>query len=161
MWEQWEQSGNKCGNTLKLYISMVLRYFRSLFPRSHHTFPLIGRNKKIYPFPRSVFFRNSMHKKLVGTVGTWEQTPETVALSQIWRSHIRHFWWEHGPPFVGTPRDLAFPLPSERVNIVPTSVLIAYVCPKCQRHLVDAPRGARVSCPTCHVWVTAPPSPTK
>ena len=30
--------------------------------------------------------------------------------------------------------------------------LIAYVCPKCGRHLVDAPRGARVSCPHCGVW---------
>ncbi len=34
--------------------------------------------------------------------------------------------------------------------------LVAYSCPKCHRHLVDAPHGASVSCPKCGVWATAP-----
>ena len=33
--------------------------------------------------------------------------------------------------------------------------LVPYTCPKCGHHLVDAPRGASVSCPTCSVWVKA------
>lgn len=39
--------------------------------------------------------------------------------------------------------------------------LIPYVCPKCHRHLVDAPRGASVSCPACGVWATAPAERSK
>lgn len=35
--------------------------------------------------------------------------------------------------------------------------LVAYVCPHCGRHLVDAPRGASVSCPDCHVWAKTEP----
>ena len=35
--------------------------------------------------------------------------------------------------------------------------LVAYVCPRCGRHLADAPRGASVSCPDCHVWAKAEP----
>ncbi len=50
-----------------------------------------------------------MHKKLVGTVGMWEQTPETLTPYRILRSHITAIWWEQTPQFVGTALFTVFP----------------------------------------------------
>lgn len=33
--------------------------------------------------------------------------------------------------------------------------LVSFICPRCGRHLADAPRDASISCPTCNVWVKA------
>lgn len=33
--------------------------------------------------------------------------------------------------------------------------LIAVICPRCHRHLVDVPAQTWVMCPTCHRWIRA------
>lgn len=38
-----------------------------------------------------------------------------------------------------------------------SNALYAYRCPRCGRHLLDAPRGASVSCPDCKIWAQAQP----
>lgn len=71
----WEHLQTKYINTFKT--------FKTSVPTFPHTEVLNWKSGTDALVPLIDFFLNPVHEKSVGTVGTWEQTAETQALSHI------------------------------------------------------------------------------